>query len=506
MRRSWAALTVGILTLIVVAIGAAIFKYTSERISKKEGYAVFARFRDAMGLTEMSRVRSAGIDIGQIEKISLDQTVNKARVDIRIQHNIKIYENAIVAKKSESLLGQFYLDIDPGAPVGLKQGQRVQMRQLKDGDEITFVLEQVSTGQILDEVGSTLPILKDILRDVQSLTSGQVKEIADNVNRMISTNSVTLERLLNRVDNIAASIEGITRAEAEDIKITLRNIREITEGVKGLVGTSEGQVTKTGEQIRSSVESLQKSVASLEKSLGNIEKITGKIADGEGTVGHLVNDPDIAENVEAITEDAGTFIRGITRLQTIVGLRTEYNYAASTFKSYLQVQLAPRPDKFYLIEVVDDPRGFTKRTNTTGIDSRTGVYSVNEVETSDKLRLSFMFGKRLGPITGRFGIKESTGGVGLDFHMLEDRLMLSTDLFDAASNQYPRLAARLFVNLYKRTLFLIGGVDDVFNFRPTGGGASSFFDWFIGAQLQFNDQDLKQLLLFGGGSAAGASK
>jgi phospholipid/cholesterol/gamma-HCH transport system substrate-binding protein len=505
MRRSWAAFTVGALTLVVVGIGYGLFRYTSEKMGGHEGYVVFALFRDALGLTAKSRVLSAGITVGEIEGRFLDQESGKAKVTIRMKPEITIYENAMVSKKSASLLGEFYLDVDPGTPFGMKDGQRVTMRKLKDGDRIMNVFEQVGTADIMNEVGSTLPILKEILLDVRSLTSGQVKDIATNVNEMIEKNSVTLERLLNRMDNIAASIEGITREESDDIKISLQNIREITEGVKGLVGTSEGTVNTTGQELRSSLQKLQKSVDSLERSLTNTEKITGKIAGGEGTVGKLINDPAIAENVEQITEDAGDFVRGVTRLQTIVGLRTEYNYLANTFKTYFQVQLAPRPDKFYLIEIVDDPRGFREQTTEFVDSSERGTFSETRVKLSEKLRISFMFGKRWGPITGTFGIKESTGGVGLAVHLLDDRLTLSTDIFDTRSNQYPRVQGRATLAVYKKYFHLIAGLDDAFNLTRNRGGGGGFFDWFFGAQLQFNDEDLKSLLLFGGSAVSGAA-
>jgi hypothetical protein len=48
-------------------------------------------------------------------------------------------------------------------------------------------------------------------------------------------------------------------------------------------------------------------------------------------------------------------------------------------------------------------------------------------------------------------------------------------------------------------------VDDVLNYTRTQGTAGGFFDWFFGAQLVFNDEDLKTLLMFGGASAAGAA-
>jgi hypothetical protein len=39
----------------------------------------------------------------------------------------------------------------------------------------------------------------------------------------------------------------------------------------------------------------------------------------------------------------------------------------------------------------------------------------------------------------------------------------------------------------------------------TQGATGGFFDWFLGAQLVFNDEDLKSLLLFGGGKAASSA-
>ena len=54
-----------------------------------------------------------------------------------------------------------------------------------------------------------------------------------------------------------------------------------------------------------------------------------------------------------------------------------------------------------------------------------------------------------------------------------------------------------------RRLYVVGGIDDAFNERPrdgTGGGR----DFFIGAQIRFNDEDLKALLLFGGSALAGS--
>jgi phospholipid/cholesterol/gamma-HCH transport system substrate-binding protein len=505
VRRSLAGLTVGALALVVLVTTYLLFQYTSKKIAGGGGYRVHALFRNAIGVYERTRVLSAGLRIGQVEERELDQESGKAKVFLRIMPEIRLFENAAIAKKAASLLGEYYLEIDPGSPFSMSKGQRVALRELHEGDEIKTVTEPVEMGEIMNSVGETLPILKDILADVKTLTEGPVKDIANNANQMLERNSAIVERLLARVDDIAATVQGITRSEADDVRVTLHNAREISEAIKGLVGTTQGQVSGAGQDFRSSLQKLQSSIDNLDKSLHNVDKITGRMADGEGTVGHLLTDDTVAKNLDNITDDISGITRGVNRLQTIVGLRTEFNYMAHTFKNYVSVQLAPRPDKFYLIELVDDPRGYRNAQSVVGYSSTTGAYSSQQITTTEKLRFSFMFGKRWGPVQGRFGIKESTGGVGADLYLFNDHLMLSADIFDTRSNQYPRVTARGYLAIYKKYLYFVGGVDDVLNYTRTQGAAGGFFDAFFGLQLVFNDEDLKTLLLFGGGAAAGGA-
>jgi phospholipid/cholesterol/gamma-HCH transport system substrate-binding protein len=503
MRKSWASLTVGILVLVVGVISYKLIHSTSERTAA-QGYQVWGLFRDASGVFEKSRVQTAGIAIGQIDARVLDPS-GKARITIRIKPDITLYENAVVEKKSASLLGEYYLEIDPGSAFAIVHGEKRQMRVLKDGDQIKDVREPTAVGDILAEVGTLMPIMKDILEDVRKLTSGRITDIAENVNNLIETNSEVLERLLNRMDHIAASVEGVTTAEAGDVKESIKNVREITESIKSLIGTTRGSVADTSGAVKGTIDRLQSTIASLDHTMKNMETISDRLEKGEGTVGHVLADDTIARNVEDITEDASTFVRGVTHLQTIVGLRTEYNFLSSTFKNYLSVQLVPRPDKFYLIELIDDPRGYRTQSTTVTNSSLTGINSATTVTTTEQLRFSLMIGKRRGPVAGRFGIKESTGGFGADLFLLDDRLSLSVDVFDMRVNQYPRVKPALYGAIWKRNLFLTLGADDVINTRRARAGAGGGLDWFAGVQLVFNDEDLKSLLLVGGGAAAGAA-
>ena len=284
MRRSWASVTVGLLVVIVGVISYFLIHSTSERSSSSQGYTVWGLFRDASGVFEKSRVQTAGIAIGQIEGRVLDPS-GKARITIRLKPGIKIYENAVVAKKSASLLGEFYLEIDPGTDARIVDGVRQPTRILKEGDQIKDVREPTAMGDIIDEVGTLMPIMHDILEDVHKLTSGRITDIAENVNKLIETNSEVLERLLNRVDHIAADVEGVTTAEAGDVKESLKNVREITESIKGLIGTTKGSVADTTGAVRGTIDRLQTTIASLDHTMKNLDEISSRVDKGEGTVG-----------------------------------------------------------------------------------------------------------------------------------------------------------------------------------------------------------------------------
>jgi phospholipid/cholesterol/gamma-HCH transport system substrate-binding protein len=505
VRRSWASVTVGALVLVVLAGTYLLIRSVSKTNVGSNGIKVYALFRDASGLYEKSRVQTAGISIGTIESRELDPASAKAKIFIRINPDITLYENAVVTKKSASLLGEYYLEIDPGTPFAQVNGQRQEMRKLKDGDRIMNVREPIALGDIINDVSSLIPILHDILQDVHKLTSGTITDIAENVNELIETNSEVLERLLNRVDHIAANVDSVTTAEADDVKQSLRNVKDITESIKQLVGATRGQVEGTGGKVQGSIDRLQNTLDNLDKTMKHVEVVTDRLQKGEGTAGRLLTDDTIARNVEDITEDAGTLVRSFSKLQTIVGIRSEYNFVSSTLKNYLSIQLLPRPDKFYLIELVEDPRGYRTQTVTFTNSSVTGPSSATTVTVTEQLRFTLMFGKRVGPIAGRFGIKESTGGAGVDLYLLDDRLSLSADVFDTRTNVYPRLKATVNWAVWKRNLFLSGGADDIINISRARAGLGGGRDWFIGAQLTFNDEDLKSLLLFGGGAAASAA-
>lgn len=79
-----------------------------------ETYPLSASFSSVTGLRKGSPVYMLGLKVGQTEDFSIDQKNQKAVVKIKIKKGIQIYDDAIASIKTEGLIGDSYLSIDPG--------------------------------------------------------------------------------------------------------------------------------------------------------------------------------------------------------------------------------------------------------------------------------------------------------------------------------------------------------------------------------------------------------
>src|SRR6185436_17255249 len=143
----------------------------------------------------------------------------------------------------------------------------------------------------------------------------------------------------------------------------------------------------------------------------------------QGTLGKLVNDPTIADNAAQITEDVRGFTQGLFGLQTIVGLRAELNLIEQLSRAYLSVEIYPRPDKFYLFELVTDPRGDIGTTYL--VEPNNQQLRRTTVIDWQGVKFSLQYGRKFGYLSLRAGIKDSTGGIGAEVDPWNGRARLS---------------------------------------------------------------------------------
>ncbi|MCK9362064.1 MAG: MlaD family protein [Syntrophales bacterium] len=115
MKKYTMETTVGIfivLGLIMIAYMTVTLGHVS--FFADETYPLSARFASVTGLRKGSPVYMLGLKVGQTEDLSIDQKNQKAIVKIQINKEIQVYDDAIASIKTEGLIGDSYLSIDPG--------------------------------------------------------------------------------------------------------------------------------------------------------------------------------------------------------------------------------------------------------------------------------------------------------------------------------------------------------------------------------------------------------
>ena len=115
MKKYAMETTVGIFLVFgLLCIGYMVVKLGHVSLLGDNTYSLFARFTTVGGLRAGSPVDMLGIEVGQVGRLTMDQKDQKAVVEIRIQKDIKVYDDAIASIKTEGLIGDMFLSIDPG--------------------------------------------------------------------------------------------------------------------------------------------------------------------------------------------------------------------------------------------------------------------------------------------------------------------------------------------------------------------------------------------------------
>ena len=112
-------LNIELIAGIFVLIGIACFTYLSISVAgvsfvEQPGYTLSARFTSVSGLREGAIIEGAGVRIGTVSSIQFSPESFEAIVELRINADIPIQEDAIAAVRTQGIIGEKYIKIVPG--------------------------------------------------------------------------------------------------------------------------------------------------------------------------------------------------------------------------------------------------------------------------------------------------------------------------------------------------------------------------------------------------------
>ena len=485
---------------------------SKDKFDIESTYPLFADFSDASGIRWKTRVQINGIDVGKIQSIDhvqLEDGSLTARVEIRILKKYQVYKNATLRKAAESLLGDFRLDLLPGTRKAklLKPGETIpNVQSISDIEEIQSELKQVArnVNRITDSFQKVLTgpegegSLQAILNRMEK--SMEAIEITTSIlSKTLSQNDNYFGRIIRNIDQFTGTLVSLVGDDG-DIKTMTTNGAQLAVRLNDLVDKLNTFLLGSGNELEEN-SPIRVSLNNLNESIEHLNSIARKVDEGQGTIGRIINDSAIAEKVEQTLDDTNELIGSLSKLETQVELRTEYGVPfdgdniliQKAIKNTLGLRIIPRPDKYYILEAIADPRGLQTRTITTenGFNGEATETEVTQTSFND-LKFSAQMAKRYYFLAMRFGIIENTGGFGVDFFGLEDKLELRFDMFDFDRRDpednasiFPRIRTTGLFEFYNHIYFQ-AGLDDPLN--------KELRTWFFGGVLRFTDEDLKALL------------
>ncbi len=507
-----------VLVLVLVAGGVLLVRAALPKQSVGSHFRTFALLRDGSRLAVGSPVMIAGVRVGEIEKLTVSGDF--ARADLLLSRDfesraplapakLEVPRDSWITKRAESAFGDSYLEIIPSTDEGAPG-----IGNLQDGDQLTRVIEGSSTDQILRAMDRAMPradqalgTVHDVLGNGRRWVNTAMRDGADRTTAWLADGKIEagmaaadhaaerLDRGTERAANALAHAQPDFLRTLDRADAAIANTRAKIADVKS--GLHDGLV-----RVRSGLDEVDKPVADYQEVVTAINEGSGK--DYRGTLGRLINDPALGDELDTVTDDGRGAADSISRFKSWLGMRFEYNVFSRIPRFYATAELRSRNDKFYLIELERDPLGGLP-SDVLSDAAGTTTYT-RTVQIQDKLRFTAQFGKQFGWLALRGGIKDSSFGVGADALLLnEGRLRLSVDAFGGYSAA-PRIKLAAAFAVF-RSIYLIAGIDDAFTkpgyinidkdsqFVPNDFHKLRYGrDYFLGATLHFDDADLATLL------------
>ncbi|MDX1763514.1 MAG: MlaD family protein [bacterium] len=439
------------------------FQVGEFHMGRREGTTFDIVFDSAAGLSKDASVQIAGVEVGKVQRIFLQD--GKAHVTVRLERDTPIPDDSSAVIRSVGLLGDKHVDVQLGqSGRTLEAGETIASPPT--GEDINQLVGQLSS--IAEDMKAVSSSLKGALGGEEGEKSlreivGNFRDLSSSLTRVVTKNEERFDRILGQIDEMSTNLNETVRQNQAAFRRTLSNAQGASASLKN---------------------------------------IFNKVDQGEGTLGRLVNEDALSENLNEALESANDVLGVKKKYETFVSLRNESLVEPDDSKGYVSLKLQPRKDKFYLFELVSPEKtkgDFSEETTVneivnTGPGAGSDFFptsvtqTIHKRKTSDDLMFTAMFGRTFGQTSYRIGLQENTGGIGIDHMLLGNRLGLHFDIWDfEGENSFGGGAHAKFRTDFNflKYFYINAGFDNFLNNEDSS--------LFYGAGIAFKDDDIKDL-------------
>ncbi len=284
---------VGITVFLAVVVAIVGFRFMRDMPIFRQSMVISASFDRADGISNGNQVYIKGVRVGSVNNVALT-----LQSDVRI--NMRIDTEVPIPIDSQARLTS--LGIVEGKSIVIDLGSSTEYVQ--NGGEIRGIYSETmmevlgQKGEDLgDEVSNTIAELNQFLR--------QLNETLDDDTR------TTLDETLADARNAVGQISTILTNKQDELDNAIDSGSRMLAQLDTLVTDSRPRVDSLMVTIEQSIADLETVRVELESATGNLNEILEKINHGEGTLGRLVNDASMYENLDSLTFELNKLIKDI---------------------------------------------------------------------------------------------------------------------------------------------------------------------------------------------------
>lgn len=109
-------------------------------LGKDNTYSLYAHFSNVTGLRSGGVINMYGLQVGKVGRMTIDPSRQQAQVELRLNHGVEIFDDAIASIKTEGLIGDKFISIDPGGSGALLAAEQA----IQDTESPADLMELIS--------------------------------------------------------------------------------------------------------------------------------------------------------------------------------------------------------------------------------------------------------------------------------------------------------------------------------------------------------------------------
>lgn len=252
----------------------------------------YAAYDQINGVQNASPIMMKGVKIGSVTRLSFDPArSDKVVLQFTIKRQYRIPSDSEAKIFSNGLMGAKAIEITYGtADTYLQKGDT--LRSSRDRD-------------LMDMAGSELDFFK---QKVSQLTT-DLSRTLENLNGLMETNADNIAGTLGNLNSVTGDMAEILSAEKNSLKSALDNLSKFSD----MLGENAGRVDSIiGDVDRFTSQLTEEQFArKLSQAVEHLDGLVARIAQGEGTVGKLISDPELYDSLEKASDNLAVLLADV---------------------------------------------------------------------------------------------------------------------------------------------------------------------------------------------------